>query len=82
MAAFLKTRTLGQITAFAKALIGDEDEILGFTALGVGAGNLLPVVQLCIKKNLQYTDIADLIITHPTLGEGLVYLFPKVLAKV
>jgi pyruvate/2-oxoglutarate dehydrogenase complex dihydrolipoamide dehydrogenase (E3) component len=81
MAAFLKTRTLGQTTGFAKALIGDEDEILGFTALGVGAGELLPVVQLCMKKNLKYTDIADLIFTHPTLSEGLVYLFQKVPVK-
>ncbi|EPE36586.1 FAD/NAD(P)-binding protein [Glarea lozoyensis ATCC 20868] len=81
MGAFLKTRTLGQTTGFAKALIGDEDEILGFTALGVGAGELLPVVQLCMKMNLKYTDIADLIITHPTLSEGLVYLFQKVPAK-
>ena len=78
MAAFLKTRTLGETSGFAKALIAEDDTILGFTALGSGAGELLPVVQLAMKKGLPYTDIAELVITHPTLGEGLVSLFSAV----
>jgi pyruvate/2-oxoglutarate dehydrogenase complex dihydrolipoamide dehydrogenase (E3) component len=78
MLVFLKTRTLGETTGFAKALIAEDDTILGFTALGVGSGELLPVVQLAMKKSLPYTDITDLIITHPTLGEGLVALFSSV----
>ena len=82
MAGFLKTRTLGETVGFAKALIAkDDDTILGFTALGVGAGELLPVVQLAMKRGLPYTDISELIITHPTLSEGLVYLFSGVPAR-
>ena len=81
MIMFLKTRTLGETTGFAKALIAEDDTILGFTALGPGAGELLPVVQLAMKKNLPYTDIAELVITHPTLSEGLVYLFSGVPAR-
>jgi pyruvate/2-oxoglutarate dehydrogenase complex dihydrolipoamide dehydrogenase (E3) component len=78
MIGFLKTRTLGETTGFAKALIAEDDTILGFTALGVGAGELLPVVQLAMKRGLPYTDITELVITHPTLNEGLVFLFSGV----
>ena len=81
MMAFLRTRTLGETTGFAKALIAQDDTILGLTTIGPGAGELLPVVQLAMKKKLPYTDIAELVITHPTLSEGLVALFGAVPAK-
>lgn len=81
MAAFLKTRTLGHTAGFAKTLVGENDEIFGFTALGDGVGELLPVVQLAMRTGLKYTDIADLIISHPTLGEGLMHLFEEVPRK-
>ncbi|WP_263357675.1 dihydrolipoyl dehydrogenase family protein [Acidicapsa ligni] len=75
MAAVLRTRTLGETEGFLKALIGDDDRILGFTALGAGAGELLAPVQLAMSAGLPYTALRDLIVTHPTLTEGLVYLF-------
>lgn len=80
MLAFLRTRTLGpgDSEGFAKALIADDDTILGFSAVGPGVGELLPVVQLAMKKHLPYSDLAELIITHPTLSEGLVALFSAV----
>jgi pyruvate/2-oxoglutarate dehydrogenase complex dihydrolipoamide dehydrogenase (E3) component len=79
MNAFLRTRTMGETEGFAKALISAEnDTILGFTALGVSAGELLPVVQLAMKVGLPYTSIRDLVITHPTLCEGLGFLFSAV----
>jgi pyruvate/2-oxoglutarate dehydrogenase complex dihydrolipoamide dehydrogenase (E3) component len=77
----LKTRTLGETTGFAKALIAEDDTIVGFTALGIGAGELLPVVQLAMKRGLPYTDISEMVITHPTLSEGLVFLFSGVPAR-
>ncbi|KAK3117508.1 hypothetical protein LTR53_001025 [Teratosphaeriaceae sp. CCFEE 6253] len=79
MAEFLRTRTLGETRGFAKALISTTDDtILGFTAVGAHAGELLPVVQLAMKKGLPYTDLAELIVAHPTLNEGLVALFMAV----
>ena len=82
MMAFLRLRTTGETAGFAKALISaDNDTILGFTALGQSAGELLPTVQLAMKAGLPYTSIRDLVITHPTLCEGLVYLFNAVPAK-
>ncbi|QHN04713.1 mercuric reductase [Granulicella sp. WH15] len=75
MAAVLRTRTLGETEGFLKALIGKDDRILGFTALGVGVGELLAPVQLVMNSGLPYTALRDLIVTHPTLSEGLVFLF-------
>jgi pyruvate/2-oxoglutarate dehydrogenase complex dihydrolipoamide dehydrogenase (E3) component len=81
MAAVLRTRTLGETAGFLKALISDQDRILGFTALGVDAGELLAPVQLAMSADLPYTALRDLIVTHPTLTEGLVYLFSAVPRK-
>ncbi|MCJ1338406.1 hypothetical protein MMC09_003694 [Bachmanniomyces sp. S44760] len=82
MKAFLRTRTMDETEGFAKALIGAENDIiLGFTALGVSSGELLPVVQMAMKAGLPYTSIRDLVITHPTICEGLVYLFSAVPGK-
>jgi pyruvate/2-oxoglutarate dehydrogenase complex dihydrolipoamide dehydrogenase (E3) component len=81
MEAVLRTRTLGETEGFLKALIADDDRILGFTALGVGAGELLAPVQLAMSAALPYTVLRDLIVTHPTLTEGLVYLFSSVPGK-
>jgi pyruvate/2-oxoglutarate dehydrogenase complex dihydrolipoamide dehydrogenase (E3) component len=76
----LRASTLSETRGFIKALISKskDDRILGFTAFGVGAGELLPVVQLAMSNNLPYTAIRSLIVTHPTISEGLVTLFTAV----
>jgi pyruvate/2-oxoglutarate dehydrogenase complex dihydrolipoamide dehydrogenase (E3) component len=81
MAAVLRSRTLDETEGFLKALIADDDRILGFTALGVSAGELLAPVQLAMSARLPYTALRDLIVTHPSLTEGLVYLFSAVPPK-
>jgi pyruvate/2-oxoglutarate dehydrogenase complex dihydrolipoamide dehydrogenase (E3) component len=74
----LRAKTLSETRGFIKALISEDDRILGFTAFGVGCGELLPVIQLAMSANLPYTAIRSLIITHPTISEGLVTLFTAV----
>lgn len=74
MGAFLRMNTMeeGATAGFAKVLVStQDDQILGFTALGPHAGEFLPVVQMCMKKGLSYREIAELIFVHPTLSEGL-----------
>lgn len=79
MAAFLRTRTRGDSRGFAKVLVEAEGEkILGFTALGFSAGELLPVVQLAMKFGISYKEISSLVIVHPTMGEGLIGLFNSI----
>ncbi|KAH8724756.1 FAD-dependent pyridine nucleotide-disulfide oxidoreductase [Phaeosphaeriaceae sp. PMI808] len=79
MNTFLRTRAMNATEGFAKVLVSAvDDTILGFTALGPHAGELLPVVQLAMSAGLPYTSISELIVTHPTLNEGLVSLFMDV----
>jgi pyruvate/2-oxoglutarate dehydrogenase complex dihydrolipoamide dehydrogenase (E3) component len=75
----LRTRTLSETRGFLKALIEqDGDRILGFTALGVEAGEVMAVVQVAMAAGLPYTVLRDMILTHPTMAEGLVALFSAV----
>jgi pyruvate/2-oxoglutarate dehydrogenase complex dihydrolipoamide dehydrogenase (E3) component len=72
----LRTRTLSETRGFLKALIDvGSDRILGFTAVGVNAGELIAPVQLAMLAGLPYTTLRDAIFTHPTMTEGLIALF-------
>jgi len=68
----LRARTLSETRGFVKALVeADSDRILGFTAFGVGAGEILAAVQIAMIAGLPYTALRDAVLTHPTLAEGL-----------
>ena len=76
MGAVLRTRTLSETRGFLKALIAKQsDHILGFTALGAQAGELIAVVQTAMLAGAPYTALRDAILTHPTIAEGLTVLF-------
>jgi pyruvate/2-oxoglutarate dehydrogenase complex dihydrolipoamide dehydrogenase (E3) component len=82
MASVLRTRTLSETRGFLKALISTtDDQILGFTGFGVGAGETLATVQLAMKAEIPYTVLRDMTIAHPTLAEGIVPLFSAVPAR-
>jgi pyruvate/2-oxoglutarate dehydrogenase complex dihydrolipoamide dehydrogenase (E3) component len=79
MGAVLRARTLSETRGFMKALVqADSDRILGFTAFGVGAGEVMLAVQIAMIAGLPYTALRDAIWTHPTLVEGLIPLFSSV----
>ena len=78
MAANLRALTLSETRGFIKALISNDDRILGFTAFGTSGGELLPVIQLAMSADLPYTAIRSLIFTHPTVSEGLINLLTAV----
>ena len=80
MAAVLRTRTLSETRGFMKALVendaaSDTDRILGFTAFGVDAGEIMAAVQVAMIAALPYVALREAILTHPTLQEGLMVLF-------
>ncbi len=76
MAAVLRTRTLSEPRGFLKALVEPAGErILGFTAFGVEAGEMMAVVQVAMIAGLPYTALRDAVLTHPTLAEGIGELF-------
>jgi pyruvate/2-oxoglutarate dehydrogenase complex dihydrolipoamide dehydrogenase (E3) component len=82
MQAVLRARTLAETRGFMKALVSHEtDEILGFTAVGPHAGEVLSVVQTAMMGKLPYTALRDAVFTHPTMAEGLGPLFGGVPAR-
>ena len=79
MEAVLRARTLSETRGFLKALIEKYcDRILGFTAFGPEAGEVMAVVQVAMGAGLPYTVLRDSVLTHPTIAEGLVVLFSAV----
>ena len=82
MAAVMRTWTLSEPRGFLKALVEKGgDRVLGFTAIGVGAGEVLAAVQVAMAAGLPYTALRDAVLTHPTVAEGLVALFMTVPAS-
>lgn len=55
----------------------EGDLILGFTGFGVGASEVMSSVQIAMMAGLPYTALRDGMLTHPTLVEGLIALFPS-----
>ena len=79
MEAVFRATTLSEMRGFLKALVEvDGDRILGFTAFGVGAAEVMTSVQIAMDAGLPYTTLRDTILTHPTLVEGLIPLFSSV----
>lgn len=75
MAMVPRAHTLSQTRGFMKALVGADDRILGFTALGAEASELMAVAQTAMFGGIPYTVLRDTIWTHPTAAEGLLGLF-------
>jgi pyruvate/2-oxoglutarate dehydrogenase complex dihydrolipoamide dehydrogenase (E3) component len=75
MAAVLRTRTISEPRGFMKMLIAaDSDEILGFTAFGAEASELMAAIQTAMIGHLPYTALRSAIYAHPTVAEGLTFL--------
>src|SRR5271166_3551871 len=79
MANVLRTHTIAEPRGFMKMLIGkDSNQIVGFTAFGIEASELMAAVQTAMVGRLPYTVLRDAIFAHPTMSEGLVYLLGQV----
>jgi pyruvate/2-oxoglutarate dehydrogenase complex dihydrolipoamide dehydrogenase (E3) component len=78
MANVLRTHTHSETRGFIKALIADDNRILGFTAFGAEASELMAAVESAMLGNLPYTILRNGIFAHPTTAEGLTALFANV----
>jgi len=77
--AVLRAQATGEKQGIMKALVGDSDDrILGFTMIGAQAGEVLAVVQMAMLADLPYTRLRDAVLAHPTMAEGLGFLFSNV----
>jgi len=72
MAAVRRARTLSEPRGFLKMLIAaDSDQILGLTAFGAEASELMAAVQVAMMAQMPYTTLRTGIFAHPTTAEGL-----------
>jgi pyruvate/2-oxoglutarate dehydrogenase complex dihydrolipoamide dehydrogenase (E3) component len=79
MDAVLGAQATDQRQGFMKALVGDShDRILGFTMIGAAAGEVMAAVQMAMLAGLPYTTLANAAFAHPTMAEGLSFLFSSV----
>ena len=59
-----------------KAIVdADSGQILGCAVLGSEGGEIMTMIQLAMLGKLTHTDMADAILTHPLLAQGLNTLF-------
>ena len=72
----LRAQATGERQGFMKVLVGENDDrILGFTMIGAAAGEVMAVVQTAMLAGASYGRLADAILAHPTMAEGLGMLF-------
>jgi len=66
----------GETRGFMKAIVdADTQHILGCAILGVEGGEIMTIIQVAMMGKLPYTALKEGIFTHPTLAEGLNFLF-------
>jgi pyruvate/2-oxoglutarate dehydrogenase complex dihydrolipoamide dehydrogenase (E3) component len=79
--AVLRTEATDETQGFMKALVANDDRILGFTMIGAEAGEVMTVVHTAMLADLPYPRLRDAVIAHPTMAEGLGQLFSNVPAR-
>ena len=83
MDSVLGAQATDQRQGFMKALVGDShDRVLGFTMIGAAAGEDMAAVQVAMLAGLSYTTLGDADFAHPTMAEGLSFLFSNVPPRV
>ena len=76
VAAIPRAKTLHDTTGTWKVVVdADTDLILGSALLGHNAGEVISTLQMAMLGRLQYQQIRDAVLTHPTMAEGLNLLF-------
>ncbi len=79
MSAVLRAQATGEKKGLMKALVGENDDrILGFTMIGAEAGEVMAAVQMTMLADISYSRLADAVLAHPTMAEGLGPLFSNV----
>ena len=67
----------GQSRGFLKALVGEDDQILGGAFLCYEGGEILAALQIAMLGKLPYTALRDGVFAHPTQVESLNNMFMK-----
>jgi pyruvate/2-oxoglutarate dehydrogenase complex dihydrolipoamide dehydrogenase (E3) component len=81
MAEIPRTKTTSELRGFTKALVGEDDRILGFAAFGADAGEWMGTIQVAMLAGTPYTTVRDAVFAHPTMTEGLNFMFEGLPAR-
>lgn len=75
----LRAQATGEREGFMKVLVGEKDDrIVGFTMIGAAAGEVMAVVQTAMLAGVPYGKLANAVLAHPTMAEGLGMLLSNV----
>jgi pyruvate/2-oxoglutarate dehydrogenase complex dihydrolipoamide dehydrogenase (E3) component len=75
----LRAQAIVEMQGFMKVLVDEaDDRILGFTMIGPEAGEVMAVMETAMLADLPYTRLRDAVLAHPTMAEGLGFLFANV----
>jgi len=65
-----------------KVLVGaNYDRIVGFTMIGLEAGEVMAAIQTAMLAELPYTKLRNAVIAHLTIAEGLGPLLANISAR-
>lgn len=74
-----RAQTEGETKGLLKAVIDAETkQILGASILSAAGGEIVSVIQVAMLAKMPYTDLANVMFSHPTMAESLNLLFAKV----
>ena len=71
-----RARTVGHLEGLWKAVVDrSTNKILGAALMSTEASEAIAVVQMAMLAGLEYTELRDAVLTHPTMAEGFTLLF-------
>ncbi len=74
-----RAQTEKETKGLLKAVIDAESkQILGASILSAAGGEIVSVIQVAMLAKMPYTDLANVMFSHPTMAESLNLLFAKV----
>jgi pyruvate/2-oxoglutarate dehydrogenase complex dihydrolipoamide dehydrogenase (E3) component len=75
MTSVARALEVDETRGFMKAIVGEDDQILGAAVLGIEGGEIMSVIETAMMGKLPYTALRDATYAHPTLAESLNNLF-------
>ncbi len=62
---------------FMKAIVGEDDRILGAAVLGIEGGEICSMLQIAMMGGLRWQDLRDAVFPHPGFAEAFNNLFAR-----
>jgi pyruvate/2-oxoglutarate dehydrogenase complex dihydrolipoamide dehydrogenase (E3) component len=77
----LKAHILGNSRGIYKALVDDNDYIIGASLYALGAYEVINILSMAIHNHIKYQQVRDQVYAHPTMSESLNNLFGSLVSE-